>query len=61
LVTVGLAADFTGSGQIGQWVAFESEVLKSGSTLCFAQCRITVDGVMIARANATFRVVKTET
>jgi uncharacterized protein (TIGR00369 family) len=58
LVTVGLAVDFVGTAQIGQWLAVESEVIKTGGTLCFAQSRITADGVVIARANGTFRVVK---
>jgi uncharacterized protein (TIGR00369 family) len=58
LVTVNLAVDFTGTAGIGQWLAIESEVIKTGGTLCFAQCRITADDAMIARANGTFRVVK---
>ena len=58
LVTVGLAVDFIGSAAIGQWLAVESEVIKTGGTLCFAQSRITADGATIARANGTFRVVK---
>jgi hypothetical protein len=33
-------------------------VIKTGSTLCFAQCLVTADGVALARANGTFRVVK---
>jgi acyl-coenzyme A thioesterase PaaI-like protein len=36
----------------------ESEVIKTGGTLCFAQCRVIADDELIARANATFRVVK---
>ena len=59
-VTISLAVDFTGSAQIGQWLSVDSEVIKTGSTLCFAQCRVTADELMIARANATFRVVKKE-
>ncbi len=58
LVTIGLAVDFVGSAEIEQWLAVESEVIKTGGTLCFAQCLITADGVTIARGNATFRVVK---
>jgi uncharacterized protein (TIGR00369 family) len=57
LVTVSMAIDFISSGQIGQWLAIESEVIKTGSTLCFAQSIIKADGAVIARANATFRVV----
>jgi uncharacterized protein (TIGR00369 family) len=60
LVTVGLAVDFVGTAQIGQWLAIETDVIKAGGTLCFAQCLVTADGVAIARANATFRVVKTK-
>ena len=57
LVTVSMSIDFISSTQIGQWLVVESEVIKTGETLCFAQCRVTADGVVIARANGTFRVV----
>jgi uncharacterized protein (TIGR00369 family) len=57
LVTIGLAVDFIGTAQVGQWLAVESEVIKTGSTICFAQSFIKADDVVIARANATFRVV----
>ncbi len=56
-VTVLLAVDYIGSAQIGQWLAVECEVIKTGSTLCFAQCLIKADDAVIARANGTFRVV----
>jgi uncharacterized protein (TIGR00369 family) len=57
LVTVSLAIDFIGTAQVGQWLSVETDVIKTGGTLCFAQCFVTADGVAIARANATFRVV----
>jgi uncharacterized protein (TIGR00369 family) len=57
LVTIGLAVDFVGSAQIGQWLAVESDVIKTGHTICFAQSLVKADDVVIARANATFRVV----
>ena len=57
-VTVTLAVDYVGSAGIGQWLAVECEVIKTGSTLCFAQCFVSADGIPIARANGTFRVVK---
>ena len=57
LVTVSMSIDFVSSGQIGQWLAVETDVIKTGSTICFAQSRIKADDVVIARANATFRVV----
>ena len=57
LVTISLAVDFTGSAGIGQWLSVESDVIKAGSTICFAQSLIRADDALIARANATFRVV----
>ena len=56
LVTIGLALDFVGTAQVGQWLSVETDVIKTGSTICFAQCLIKADGLIIARANATFRV-----
>jgi uncharacterized protein (TIGR00369 family) len=56
-VTISLSVDFTGSAEIGQWLAIESDVIKTGSTICFAQSLIKADDVVIARASATFRVV----
>ena len=57
LVTIGLAVDFIGTAKVGQWLAIETEVIRTGSTICFAQSLIKADDVVIARANATFRVV----
>ena len=57
LVTIWLAVDFVGSANVGQWLAVESDVVKTGKTICFAQSLIKADDVVIARANATFRVV----
>jgi len=56
-VTVSLSVDYVGSAGIGQWLAVECEVIRTGSTLCFAQSLIRADDAVIARANATFRVV----
>lgn len=56
-VTVSLAVDYVSSAQIGQWLVVECEVIKTGSTLCFAQSLIKADEAVIARANGTFRVV----
>ena len=56
-VTISLSVDFVGSAEIGQWLAVESEVIRTGSTICFAQCLAKADGAVIARASGTFRVV----
>src|SRR6202789_4227160 len=55
LVTVSMSIDFISSAQIGQWLTVETDVIKTGS---FAQCFVSADGVTVARANGTFRVVK---
>jgi uncharacterized protein (TIGR00369 family) len=61
LVTISLAVDFVGSANVGQWLTVETDVIKTGTTICFAQSLIKADDVVIARANGTFRVVpKTE-
>jgi acyl-coenzyme A thioesterase PaaI-like protein len=57
LVTIGLAVDFIGTAQVGQWLAIETDVIKTGSTICFAQSLIKADDAVVARANATFRLV----
>src|ERR1700685_2908812 len=41
LVTVSMSIDFISSAQIGQWLTVEPDVIKIGSTLCFAQCLAT--------------------
>ncbi|WP_441238637.1 PaaI family thioesterase [Bradyrhizobium sp. 930_D9_N1_4] len=56
-VTVSLSVDFVGSAEIGQWCSIESDVIRTGKTICFAQCLIRADDAVIARASGTFRVV----
>lgn len=57
LVTVNLVTDFLSTARIGQWILFDTEVIKAGRTLCFAQCLVSADGNPVARCNATFSVV----
>jgi len=57
LVTISLAVDFVGTAEVGQWLAVESEVIKTGRTICFAQSLIKANDAVVARANASFRVV----
>jgi uncharacterized protein (TIGR00369 family) len=57
LLTVSLAVDYIGTARIGQWLAVECDVIKTGSTICFAQSLIKADDTAIARANGTFRVL----
>jgi uncharacterized protein (TIGR00369 family) len=57
LLTISLAVDFIGSAEIGQWLSIEPEVIRTGSTICFAQSLIKADDIVIARASATFRLL----
>ena len=54
LVTASLVTDYISSGEMGEWLVFDAEVLKSGRRLCFAQCLVTANDRLIARASATF-------
>ena len=56
LVTVSMATDFIGAAKLGQWVAFDTQYVRTGRTLCFTQAFVTADGDVIARADARFRV-----
>lgn len=55
LVTVSMATDFIGAAKLGQWVAVDTQYVKAGRTLCFAQAFVTADGEVIARADARFK------
>src|ERR1700754_470937 len=46
-VTVSLTIDFVGSAEVGQWLAIESDVIRTGKTICFAQCLARADDVVI--------------
>jgi uncharacterized protein (TIGR00369 family) len=56
LVTVSLGVDYLGRAGIGDWLAFETDFVRTGRTLCFAGAQVTANGEPIARAHATFRV-----
>lgn len=56
IVTVNLSVDFLGSAKIGQWLQIDTNFMKIGGSICFAQCFVTADGEPCARANATFKI-----
>lgn len=58
LLTISLSVDYLGSANVGQWLAVETNFVKAGGSICFAQSLITADGTPCARANATFKVMK---
>src|SRR5580700_5122994 len=52
LVTVSLAVDYLGKAEIGDWLEFDTDFVRTGRTLCFAGAVITAAGAPIARAHA---------
>lgn len=54
LVTVNLNTDYLSSGKIGEWILFDAHVVKTGRTLCFANCVVTAAEKVIARAQGIF-------
>lgn len=60
LVTISLNVDFLGSAKIGQWLSVETNFVKLGRSICFAQGLVTADSEPCARASATFKIVTTK-
>lgn len=57
LVTVSLGVDYLGAAQLGQWLVFDTDFIKPGKSLCFAEATVRADGKPVARARATFKVL----
>ncbi|PKP80679.1 MAG: thioesterase [Alphaproteobacteria bacterium HGW-Alphaproteobacteria-18] len=57
LVTITLNTDYLGSAKIGQWLATDTHFVKTGGSICFADCLVRADGIPVARASATFKVL----
>ena len=62
IVTTALALDYMGSGKPGQWLEIVPRIVapnlvKSGKGSAIIDAIISADGIVIARANATFRVL----
>jgi acyl-coenzyme A thioesterase PaaI-like protein len=56
LVTVSLGLDYLAAAQLGQWLTFDTDFIKPGKSLCFAEATVAADGKPVARARATFKV-----
>jgi len=58
LLTASMTTDYVGVARLGQWLEFRTGFVKVGRSLCFAQCFVTADDKVCARANATFSVLR---
>jgi uncharacterized protein (TIGR00369 family) len=56
-ITVSLALDFIDTAHQDEWIEFLPEVLKMGRTLAFVECQVVSNDRLVARANATFRML----
>lgn len=56
-VTVSLTLDFIDVAQVGDWLEFQPTLLKVGRTLAFVDCRVVCGERLVARGNASFRMV----
>ncbi len=57
LVTVSLTTDYVGSAPLGAWFATDTYFTRAGGSLAFASCMVTADEEVIARANASFKIL----
>jgi len=57
LLTITLSIDYLASARIGQWLEVDTNFVKAGRSIAFAQCFVNADGVACARGNATFKVL----
>jgi uncharacterized protein (TIGR00369 family) len=56
IVTVTLSIDYAGSARLGDTVVIVPRVIRAGGSLGFCDALVSAGDVVIARANATFRV-----
>ncbi|CAN5290720.1 PaaI family thioesterase [soil metagenome] len=56
LVTVSLGLDYLAAAKLGQWLVFDTNFIKPGKSLCYAEATVSADGKPVARARATFKV-----
>lgn len=58
LVTVSLSVDYLSAANLGEWLLFDTDFVKTGGSICFARQMISADGEPIAKASATFKIIK---
>lgn len=56
-VTVTLALDYLDTARIGECLEVRPSVLKLGRSLAFVECRVVCGERLIARGNASFKVI----
>jgi acyl-coenzyme A thioesterase PaaI-like protein len=55
-ITINLAVDYVATAKMCQWLQIDPRIVKLGRSMGFVDALITADGVVVARANASFRI-----
>lgn len=58
IVTTSLGIDYVSAAKIGQWLEVTPRVIKAGKHSGVVDALVTADGEIVARANASFRVLR---
>lgn len=58
MVTANLSSEFLAPAKLGEWLEAHVEILRVGSRLGFADCRLRVGERLVMRASGTFAVVR---
>lgn len=56
LTTASLSIDFVGAAQVDDWLEGRAEIVRTGRSLAFATCYLTVGDKRVARASSAFAV-----
>jgi acyl-coenzyme A thioesterase PaaI-like protein len=57
VVTTSLSVDYFGLGKIGQWLEIAPRMVSAGKSSGIVDALISADGTVVARANASFRIL----
>lgn len=57
-VTTSLAVDYINAARLGQWIVVAPRLIRRGKVSGVVDALVTADDVVIARANATFRIAR---
>jgi uncharacterized protein (TIGR00369 family) len=57
VVTTSLAVDYFGLGKSGQWLEIAPRLVSAGKSSGIVDALVSADGTVVARANASFRIL----
>ena len=57
LVTMSLRTDYINTASLGEWLVVDTDYVKCGKSICFTRALIRAGERVIAKADATFKVI----